>query len=62
MNEDFEFGPASDHQFLAGEEYDSLREELLAEMWQDAYGLYEDVSPDYDYDYCGDDYDAGYDY
>lgn len=59
MNEDFEFVAASDLQTIHGEEYDSLREELLAEMWQDAYSTYEDDS-DYDYDDCRGDY--GYDY
>jgi hypothetical protein len=54
MNEDFEFVAASDLQTLHGEEYDSMREELLSEMWQDA--RYND-EPDYDYDDCSGDYD-----
>lgn len=68
MNEDFEFAAAADLQTLHGEDYDSLREEMLAEMWQDARGLYEDDAPDYDYDdtyFMNTDEDffgAGYDY
>lgn len=65
MNEDFEFAAAADLQTLHGEDYDSLREEMLSEMWQDM--RYND-EPDYDYDdtyFMNTDEDffgAGYDY
>lgn len=49
--EDFEFAYANDLQTIHADTYDSLREELLAEMWQD---MRFDDEGDYDYDSLSD--------